>query len=113
MGLLNIIRRITLREKVPTREIARRTGLSRNTIKKYLNADTIDPCRQVDFSDGRLKSPMPQPAATCPTFMHQRHAVVLKSGAALLRQQNAGIACPLQHIQRYVLSMPMQSQIKR
>ena len=41
MGLLNIIRRMALREKLPLREIARRTGLSRNTIKKYLNADTI------------------------------------------------------------------------
>lgn len=37
MGLLNIIRRMALRE------IARRTGMSRNTIKKYLNAGTIEP----------------------------------------------------------------------
>ena len=51
-----------------------------------------DPCRQVDFSEGRLKSPMPHPAAHCPTSMHQRRAVALKPGAALLRKQNAGIA---------------------
>jgi len=31
MGLLNIIRRMHLREKLSIREIARRTGLSRNT----------------------------------------------------------------------------------
>jgi transposase len=43
MGLLNIIRRMALREKLPIREIARRTGVSRNTIKKYLNAGTIEP----------------------------------------------------------------------
>jgi transposase len=43
MGLLNIIRRMALRQKLPIREIARRTGLSRNTIKKYLNAGTIEP----------------------------------------------------------------------
>src|SRR6478735_5810120 len=43
MGLLNVIRRMALREKLPIREIARRTGLSRNTIKKYLNAGTIEP----------------------------------------------------------------------
>src|SRR3954453_22918353 len=43
MGLLNIIRRMALREKLPIREIARRTGLSRNTIKKHLNAGTIEP----------------------------------------------------------------------
>lgn len=43
MGLLNIIRKLRLRDKLPIREIARRTGMSRNTIKKYLNADTIEP----------------------------------------------------------------------
>ncbi len=43
MGLLNIIRRMALREKLPLREISRRTGLSRNTIKKYLNAGTVEP----------------------------------------------------------------------
>ena len=43
MGLLNIIRRMALRVKLPIREIARRTGLSRNTIRKYLNAGTIEP----------------------------------------------------------------------
>lgn len=43
MGLLNVIRRLALREKLPTREIAWWTGLSRNTIKKYLKAGTIEP----------------------------------------------------------------------
>ena len=43
MGLLNIIRRMALREKQSIREISRRTGLSRNTIAKYLNAGTIEP----------------------------------------------------------------------
>jgi transcriptional regulator with XRE-family HTH domain len=43
MGLLNIIRRMALREKLSVREISRRTGLSRNTITKYLSAGTIEP----------------------------------------------------------------------
>ncbi len=43
MGLLNIIRRMALREKLSIREISRRTGLSRNTIAKYLSAGTIEP----------------------------------------------------------------------
>tara|TARA_R100001369_G_scaffold10011_2_gene22920 strand:- start:143 stop:274 length:132 start_codon:yes stop_codon:yes gene_type:complete len=43
MGLLNIIRRMALREKLPLREISRQTRMSRNSIKKYLNAGTIEP----------------------------------------------------------------------
>lgn len=43
MGFLSIIRRWALRDKMPIREISRRTGLSRNTIRKYLRADTVEP----------------------------------------------------------------------
>jgi transcriptional regulator with XRE-family HTH domain len=34
---------MALREKLSVREISRRTGLSRNTIAKYLSAGTIEP----------------------------------------------------------------------
>jgi transposase len=53
MGLLNIIRRMSLREKLSIREISRRTGLSRNTITKHLNAGTIEP--QFTTPDRRSK----------------------------------------------------------
>lgn len=43
MGLLNIIQRMALREKLSIRELARRTGLSRNTVAKHLNSGTIEP----------------------------------------------------------------------
>ncbi len=43
MGLLNVIRRLRLRQGLAIREIERRTGVSRNTIKKYLKADTVEP----------------------------------------------------------------------
>jgi transposase len=43
MGLLNVIRKLRLRQGLAIREIERRTGVSRNTIKKYLKADVIEP----------------------------------------------------------------------
>ncbi len=43
MGLLNMIRRMHLRQKLSIREIAGLTGVSRNTVTKDLAADTIEP----------------------------------------------------------------------
>jgi transposase len=43
MALLSVIRRWALRDRLSIREIARRTGLSRNTIRKYLRAGTVEP----------------------------------------------------------------------
>jgi transposase len=43
MGLLNIIRRMHLRQKLSIREISRRTGLSRNTVSRHLAANTVEP----------------------------------------------------------------------
>jgi transposase len=43
MDLLSVIRRWYYRDKIPIRDISRRTGLSRNTIRKYVRADTVEP----------------------------------------------------------------------
>jgi transcriptional regulator with XRE-family HTH domain len=43
VAILSVIRRWHLREGVSIREIARRTKLSRNTIRKYLRERTIEP----------------------------------------------------------------------
>jgi transposase len=43
VATLSVIRRWALREQVSIREIARRTRLSRNTIRKYLRADSAEP----------------------------------------------------------------------
>ena len=43
MGLLNVIRRMHLRQKLSIREIARLTGVSRNTVTKHLAANTLEP----------------------------------------------------------------------
>jgi transposase len=43
MALLSVIRRWHFREGMPIREIERRTGLSRNTIRKYLRRGALEP----------------------------------------------------------------------
>ena len=43
MALLGIIRRWHIRDQVPLREIARRLGISRNTVRRYLRADITEP----------------------------------------------------------------------
>jgi transposase len=54
MALLSVIRRWHFREGMPIREIERRTGLSRNTIRKYLRADTVNPQFQVPDRPSKL-----------------------------------------------------------
>jgi transposase len=43
MDLLSVIRRWHFRDGKPIREIERRTGLSRNTIRKYLRSGAVEP----------------------------------------------------------------------
>lgn len=43
VSLLSVIRRWHFREGMSQREIARRTGLSRNTVKKYLAKECVEP----------------------------------------------------------------------
>jgi DNA replication protein DnaC/transcriptional regulator with XRE-family HTH domain len=43
VATINIIRRWALRDQMSIREIARRTGLARNTVKKYLRSDNPQP----------------------------------------------------------------------
>lgn len=43
MALLSVIRRWHFREHSSIREISRRTGLSRNTVRRYLRSDEVEP----------------------------------------------------------------------
>lgn len=43
MALLSVLRRWHLRDGMPIREITRRTGLSRNTVRKYLASGELEP----------------------------------------------------------------------
>lgn len=54
MATLNVIRRWALREDMSIREISRRTGLARNTVKKYLRSDEAEPTYAKRVSSSKL-----------------------------------------------------------
>ena len=54
MELLSVIRRWRHRDGIPIREIERRTGLSRNTIRKYLRSDAVEVRFKVPERPSRL-----------------------------------------------------------
>ncbi len=56
MATLNVIRRWALREHMSIREISRRTGLARNTVKKYLSSEEIEPSYPRRVSPKKLDS---------------------------------------------------------
>ena len=54
MALVSVIRRWHLRDGIPIREIARRTGLSRNTVRKYLANRELEPAYPARKSPSKL-----------------------------------------------------------
>ncbi|WP_372750465.1 IS21 family transposase [Litorivivens sp.] len=54
VALVSVIRRWHLREGVSIREVARRTGLSRNTVRKYLSNPELEPSYPTRKSPSKL-----------------------------------------------------------
>lgn len=71
MALLSVIRRRHYRDHLSIREIVRRTGLSRNTIRKYLRSDTVEPQFKVPDRPSKLDP-----------FAERKAPVLLVSGYA-------------------------------
>jgi len=54
MELLSVIRRWRYRDHYSIREISRRTKLSRNTVRKYLRSDSVEPKFQAPDRPSKL-----------------------------------------------------------
>ena len=54
MAFLSVIRRWALRDHLSIRAIAKRTGLSRNTIRKYLRSGAVEPKFRVEDRPSKL-----------------------------------------------------------
>lgn len=54
MALLSVIRRWHYRNHLWIREITKRSGLSRNTVRKYLRSDTVEPRFEVPERPSKL-----------------------------------------------------------
>lgn len=52
VALLGIIRRWHLRDQISLREIAKRLGISRNTVRRHLRSETVEPA----YADRRSAS---------------------------------------------------------
>src|SRR6185437_502638 len=52
--VLSVIRRWHYRDHFSIREISRRTGLSRNTVRKYLRSDTVEPKSNIPDRPSKL-----------------------------------------------------------
>ena len=67
VALLSVIRRWHHRDGMPIREIARRTGLSRNTVRKYLATDIVEP----QYPKRKSPSKLDDYEATLSNWLHR------------------------------------------
>jgi transcriptional regulator with XRE-family HTH domain len=67
VALLSVIRRWRHRDKISIRQIAKRTGLSRNTVLKYLASGVVEP----KYSRPKAPSKLDDYAHTLTSWLHR------------------------------------------
>src|SRR5277367_6469705 len=87
MELLSVIRRWHYRDHFSIREISRRTGLSRNTVRKYLRSDTVEPKFNIPDRPSKL-----DPYADKPSHMLRQEAGKSRKQKRTTKQLHADLA---------------------
>ncbi|MET3371778.1 transposase [Variovorax boronicumulans] len=103
MATLSVIRRWALREQMSIREIARRTGLSRNTVKKYLRAGDEEPRYAKRTSSSKL-DPYAEKLATWLTIEATKSRKQRRNLRQIHTRRQSIVR--VQSIQRLILSVP-------
>ena len=86
MELLSVIRRWHYRDRFSIREISRRTGLSRNTVRKYLRTDSVEPKFRVPERASKL-----DPYAAKLSQMLRQEAVKSRKQRRTIKQLHADL----------------------
>src|ERR1700733_4114987 len=84
MELLSVTRRWHYRDHFSIREISRRPGLSRNTVRKYLRSDSVEPKFDIPDRPSRL-----DPYADKLSHILQREAGTSRKRKRTIRQLHA------------------------
>ena len=92
MALLSVIRRGHFREHVSIREIGRRTGLSWNTVRKYLRLGSVEPRFKVPERPSKLDPFADRLAAWLSTEAKKN-----RKQKRTMKQLHRYAACSLQH----------------
>ena len=91
MELLSVIRRWRHRDHFSIREISRRTGLSRNTVRKYLRSDGVDPRFNAEDRPSKL-----DPYADKLSHMLRQEAGKSRKQKRTIKQLHADLSvCPM------------------
>ena len=88
MALLSVIRRWHFRDGIAIREIVRRTGLSRNTVRKYLSSGDVEP----SYQKRKMPSKLDAYEATLRCWL-QRESFLRRKDSRCIGEMHVDLVC--------------------